>query len=278
MDALILGGERLDARALGLDDGHGPPGAVAEHVVGARAVRQRMLEQDAYAVVQAPARVREQGVDPDPREGFRVSGHERTRFSRPRTRRRQGGPSSISVVPASSCASSCAPRRRRPRPRHAHPKEAMYQQFARRICDRSAGGALRPRAGARSGRVRSGGKPPGFEERPDEARDRRAPADGGVGTAHGHVGDAGEARVPQLDRAVVRVRGVDLSTDPPRGMQDGRGPVSRDDPGAGTRGREGCGRSRSLPGGRSGRGRRSGARPPAAAPRGARPRRSAARS
>ena len=75
MDALVLRGERLDARALGLDDGHGPPGAVAEHVVGARAVRQRMFEQDAHAVGQVPSGVGEQGVDPDAGERLGRAGH-----------------------------------------------------------------------------------------------------------------------------------------------------------------------------------------------------------
>lgn len=57
-------------RAPGLDDSRGPPGAV-----GVRAVRQRVLEQDSHAIGEAPARVREQGVDPGPRERLRGSGH-----------------------------------------------------------------------------------------------------------------------------------------------------------------------------------------------------------
>ena len=62
---LVLGGDRLDASALGLDHRHRPPGAVAEHVVRARAVGERMLEQDACPVRQVPSGVLEQGVDPD---------------------------------------------------------------------------------------------------------------------------------------------------------------------------------------------------------------------
>ena len=83
MDALVLRGEWPGARALGLDDGHGPPGAAAEHVVGARAVRQRMFEQDSHAVGQIPSGVREQGVDPDTGECFRGAGGHRSATSGP---------------------------------------------------------------------------------------------------------------------------------------------------------------------------------------------------
>ena len=72
---LVLGGDRLDARPLGLDHRHRPPGAVAEHVVRARAVRERMLEQDACAVGQVPSGVHEQGVDLDSGECLGGSGH-----------------------------------------------------------------------------------------------------------------------------------------------------------------------------------------------------------
>ena len=40
MDALVLCGEWLDRSRVCLDNAYGSPGAVAEHVVGARAVRQ----------------------------------------------------------------------------------------------------------------------------------------------------------------------------------------------------------------------------------------------
>ena len=75
MDALILGGDRVDARPLRFDDRHRAPGAVAEHVVRARAVPERVLEEDAHPVGQVPAGILEPVVDPDPRECFGGSGH-----------------------------------------------------------------------------------------------------------------------------------------------------------------------------------------------------------
>ena len=54
--SLILRLKGVDAGALGLDRRHGPPRAVTERVVGPRAVRQRMLEQDAHAVGEIPGR------------------------------------------------------------------------------------------------------------------------------------------------------------------------------------------------------------------------------
>ena len=74
--ALVLGGDGLDARALGLDYGHRSPGAVTQHVVRTRAVRQRVLEQDACAVGRIPSGVHEQRVDPDSGECLGGSGHE----------------------------------------------------------------------------------------------------------------------------------------------------------------------------------------------------------
>ena len=63
---LVLGGDRIDARALRLGHRHRPPGAVAEHVVRARAVAKRVLEKNARPVRQAPAGIPKQGIDPDP--------------------------------------------------------------------------------------------------------------------------------------------------------------------------------------------------------------------
>ena len=73
--SLILRLKGVDAGALGLDRRHGPPRAVAERVVGPRAVRQRVLEQDAHAVREIPAGVLEKSVDLDAREGFGCSTH-----------------------------------------------------------------------------------------------------------------------------------------------------------------------------------------------------------
>ena len=64
---LVLGGDRVDARALRLHHRHRSPGAVAEHVVRPRAVAKPVLEQHASPVSQVPASVLEKGVDPDPR-------------------------------------------------------------------------------------------------------------------------------------------------------------------------------------------------------------------
>ena len=101
MDALVLGGDRVDARPLRFDDRHRAPGAVAEHVVRARAVPEGVLEEDAHPVGQVPAGILEQGVDPDPRECFGgSSSHGGTRFSRRRwLRRREGRPSILPSRP-----------------------------------------------------------------------------------------------------------------------------------------------------------------------------------
>ena len=75
MSSLVLRRDRIDARPLGLQHRHGPALPVAEHVVGQRAVGQRVLEQDARSVGEVPARVLEQGVDPDACEGFGRTAH-----------------------------------------------------------------------------------------------------------------------------------------------------------------------------------------------------------
>ena len=72
---LILRRNGIDARALGLQRRHRSALPVAEHVVGLRAVGERMFEQDAHAVGQVPARILEQGVDLDAREGFGRAAH-----------------------------------------------------------------------------------------------------------------------------------------------------------------------------------------------------------
>ena len=73
--ALILCRNGIDARTLCLQHRHGPSLAVAEHIVGLRAVRQRVFEQHARTVGQVPARVLQQGVNLDPREGFGCAAH-----------------------------------------------------------------------------------------------------------------------------------------------------------------------------------------------------------
>ena len=75
VDALVARRGQVGARALGLDDGHRAPGAVAERVIGARPVGQRGLEQNARAVGRVPAGVPEQRVDPDAGERFGPCGH-----------------------------------------------------------------------------------------------------------------------------------------------------------------------------------------------------------
>ena len=72
---LVLRRNGIGARSLGFERRHGPALPVAEHVVCLRSVRQRVLEKDARAVGQAPAHVLEQGVDLDPRKGFRRDAH-----------------------------------------------------------------------------------------------------------------------------------------------------------------------------------------------------------
>ena len=73
--ALVLRRNGIGARPLRLQRRHRPPLPVAEHVVGLRAVGQRVFEQDARAVGQVPARVLEQRVDLDAREGFGSAAH-----------------------------------------------------------------------------------------------------------------------------------------------------------------------------------------------------------
>ena len=68
--SLILRRNGVDAGALGLDSRHGSPRPVAQRVVGPRAVRQRVLEEDAHAVREIPAGVLEKSVDLDARGGF----------------------------------------------------------------------------------------------------------------------------------------------------------------------------------------------------------------
>ena len=79
---LVLGGDRIDARALCLDHRHRPPGAVAEHVVRPRTVAKRVLEEDARPVGQVPPGVRKQRVDLDPGERLGGRAHRGTRVRR----------------------------------------------------------------------------------------------------------------------------------------------------------------------------------------------------
>ncbi len=79
---LVLGGERVDARTLRLDHRHRPPGTVAEHVIRPRAVAERVLEHHARPIGQVPFRVREKGVNLDPRERFGGAGHGWARLRR----------------------------------------------------------------------------------------------------------------------------------------------------------------------------------------------------
>ena len=68
--SLVLRGDRIDAGPLGLQYRHRPSLPVAEHVIGLRAVWQRVFEKHARAVGQVPANIPKQGVDPDAGEGF----------------------------------------------------------------------------------------------------------------------------------------------------------------------------------------------------------------
>ena len=77
---LVLGGDRVDARALRLHHRHRSTGAVAEHIVRPRAVAKRMLEQHARPVRQFPPGVRKQRVDLDPGERLGGSGHQAIRL------------------------------------------------------------------------------------------------------------------------------------------------------------------------------------------------------
>ena len=81
MSSLVLRHDRIEARPLGLQYRHGPALPVAEHVIGLRAVGQRVLEQDTRSVGEVPARVLKQGVDLDTCEGFRRAVHADVRRS-----------------------------------------------------------------------------------------------------------------------------------------------------------------------------------------------------
>lgn len=75
LTALVLRGDGVDAGVLGFEGGHRTAGAVAEDVIGSTSVGKRVLEEDARAVGDVPARVLEKGIDLDPGEGFFGVGH-----------------------------------------------------------------------------------------------------------------------------------------------------------------------------------------------------------